>query len=443
MYIIKINNSKNSLNRKNDLRSLFIKMNDRVEALFFGNDPVFLTCTAKLPFNYVLKKVKDLDLDLEIVEKISSEFSILTSFLLTYSDNDKIYDLIYLWGRNHCEELNLEVQAITEVSRKDIINNANICRHCHTETPTNINFCIFCGNDNNRSINTTKEKFQIKINKIIDVNIRIKIAKYFTENSEIKDYKKMLDCFSHLPHTFEIKASIDELNKVIEVLNEYSIEFNYNASRNVDIISKIFQSKAELGNFEIKNEYFDHILSKNIAETLKSSSSPVLRKALTKCIFEVYRMVDFIKTTETSVKVLLEPTKKDTEEIILKFLNFMKRANKLNTYFEEKSLESINKEILFIKDKVERSNQETAIEMYRQSLELKEKEIEEYMKLNKSLEIIYSQVISVTTLLSSMRTKIAVIDTYDIQNNKGDFAEINKMKENILLNLKTVENTLY
>ncbi len=56
MYIIKINNSKNSLNRKNDLRSLFIKMNDRVESLFFGNDPVFLTCTAKLPFNYVLKK---------------------------------------------------------------------------------------------------------------------------------------------------------------------------------------------------------------------------------------------------------------------------------------------------------------------------------------------------------------------------------------------------
>jgi hypothetical protein len=288
-----------------------------------------------------------------------------------------------------------------------------------------------------------KDNFVLKIIKINDVNTRIKIAKYLCENSEYKDYRKMLSLLSSSSCNLELRTSNSNFNYLKILLDEYNVEYYASESKTIDKIINVFQSSINIGLVEEKNNYFESLILKGAIDIIKSSNSEVLKKALSKSIFESFRIVDFIKNSESTSAFLFEQTKKDIDEILLKFFNFIKRADKISTYFDEKSLEQINKEILFLKDKVISSSESSAAEIYKQSLELKEKEIEDYMKLSKSVEIIYSQIISVTTLLSSMRTKVAYISVYDVQNNKGDFAEINKMKDIIVTNLKAIEGTLY
>ncbi|MFN8671148.1 MAG: hypothetical protein U0457_03580 [Candidatus Sericytochromatia bacterium] len=444
MYILKITNTKRYIDKKDIISKIFPKITENILNIIFSNDPVFITCTTRNAFHFIAEKFTyEAEIELEKLDAVPKENTILTSFVLPYPENNNIYDLIYIWGKSAPKELSIEIEAITELNKKDFIAESNACKTCYKETPEDINFCIFCGSDHNKNITEQREEYSIKINRISELSTRVKIAKYLYDNGENKDYKKILDSFNKFPINIELRAFNKNFTKFKELLNEYSIDFSYHNSNNVSKILTIFGNKIDIGNFEIKNDYFDPILSKNISETLKTSSSPILRKSLSKCLFEIYRTFDFMKTSESNAKVLLDQNKKDLEDILVKFLTFMRRANKLYTYFQEKSLEQINSEILFIKDKIEKSSETKAVDMYKQSLEIKEKEIEEYMKLNKSVEIIYSQIISVTTLLGSIRTKIAFIDTHDIQNEKGDFAEINKMKENIMSNLKAVEGVFY
>ena len=75
-------------------------------------------------------------------------------------------------------------------------------------------------------------------------------------------------------------------------------------------------------------------------------------------------------------------------------------------------------------------------------LELKNKEMEEILKLIENNEITEAQVNSVSSLLSSIKTKVNYLGTYDIQENKGNYAEINSIRNNLILKIKAIDETL-
>lgn len=443
MNYLKLSNIEENEDLKKVFRNLFVKINTKIEELLFSNDILFFSCTNKLTYDYIYKALLKENVDVEKTSTLNNDFVNTTSFVFPFPENEQIYDLIHVWTKNVSKELCFEISHLTEITKKDIVKNAHICKKCYKETPEELKFCIFCGSIFNETQNEKKEAFVLKITKITDPNIRIKIAKHICENSEYKDYRKMLSFFSATSCNLELKTTNSNFNNLKILLDEYNIEYYASESKGIDKLISVFQTTTNIGLLEEKNNYFDSLLLKNAIDIIKNSNALVLKKAISKSIFESFRIVDFIKNSETASTFLFEQTKKDIDEILLKFFNFIKRADKISTFFDEKSLEQINREIIFLKDKIINSSEKSAIEMYKQSLELKEKEIEEYMKLSKSVEIIYSQIISVTTLLSSMRTKVAYISVYDVQSNKGDFSEINKMKEVIVNNLKAIEGTLY
>lgn len=443
MNYLKVSNLDETEDLKKVFRTLFIKITPKIEEIIFSNRTVFISCTNKLIFELIYNQLTKINIDIEKTTTLQTDFVNATSFVFPFPENEKVYDLIHVWTKNISKDLCFEINHLTEISKKDIVKNVHVCKKCYKETPEELKFCIFCGHTFSEVKSEKKDNFVLKIIKINDVNTRIKIAKYLCENSEYKDYRKMLSLLSSSSCNLELRTSNSNFNYLKILLDEYNVDYYASESKTIDKIINVFQSSINIGLVEEKNNYFESLILKGAIDIIKSSNSEVLKKALSKSIFESFRIVDFIKNSESTSAFLFEQTKKDIDEILLKFFNFIKRADKISTYFDEKSLEQINKEILFLKDKVISSSESSAAEIYKQSLELKEKEIEDYMKLSKSVEIIYSQIISVTTLLSSMRTKVAYISVYDVQNNKGDFTEINKMKDIIVTNLKAIEGTLY
>jgi len=159
-------------------------------------------------------------------------------------------------------------------------------------------------------------------------------------------------------------------------------------------------------------------------------------------LIEAFRIIDYIKSSDTNSKVLLSDLERDIEDLLTKFLNFIKRANEINTYLLEKTEEKINTEIILLRNQKIKTENEGAKDIYDESIILKEQESKELLEINKTIELIQSHIISIATVLSSMRTKITYMDLINIQKNTGDIKELRELKNNISSRLKAMEEVL-
>ena len=86
--------------------------------------------------------------------------------------------------------------------------------------------------------------------------------------------------------------------------------------------------------------------------------------------------------------------------------------------------------------------------MYKEAILLKENEFNDLISLSNTIEILQSQIVSVMTILSTMRTKITYLSSLDIHKDKlnskikGDFTELNNLKSNLQNKLKSIEEIL-
>ncbi|MBC7472697.1 MAG: hypothetical protein H7263_00275, partial [Candidatus Sericytochromatia bacterium] len=311
-------------------------------------------------------------------------------------------------------------------------------------TPSKLNFCINCGHGFNK--NESLSSYSIKITSIDNSNNKTKLVKYLSQVTSIHDYKLLTDYLSRLPTIITFFMYPSELNILFKMLNNYAISYILIDSESFSF-EKFFSSfipygSLNLGTIQADKSYLDPVISHLAVESIQNSSSDILKNIISKCLLEVYRIIDLVRNSETPSKILFEEIERDVEELLGKFLYFIKRIEQLNRYFSDHSPDKISNEINGLKNKLEKTLNNTALEMYKESLNLKEKEYDDLLILNNTIETLQSQIISVMTIFGTMRTKVTYISTFDIQKNKGDFAELNQLKSNLVSKLKAIEETL-
>lgn len=95
-----------------------------------------------------------------------------------------------------------------------------------------------------------------------------------------------------------------------------------------------------------------------------------------------------------------------------------------------------------IEDKINTMDNLTLKKLNEQNLELKNQELKEMKKIIDNYQILNHQITSTKDLFKSLRTKIAYINTYDIQENKGDYLELNSIKNNLISKIKAIDEVL-
>ena len=275
MNYLKLSNLDETEDLKKVFRNLFVKINTKIEELLFSNDILFFSCTNKLTYDYIYKALLKENIAVEKTSTLNNDFVNTTSFVFPFPENEQIYDLIHVWTKNVSKELCFEISHLTEITKKDIVKNAHICKKCYKETPEELKFCIFCGSVFNETQNEKKDAFVLKITKITDPNVRIKIAKYICENSEYKDYRKMLSFFSATSCNLELKTTNSNFNNLKILLDEYDIEYYASESKGIDKLISVFQTTTNIGLLEEQNNYFDSLLLKNAIDIIKNSNAIV------------------------------------------------------------------------------------------------------------------------------------------------------------------------
>jgi len=430
------------------LRELFVKLNLSTEEILFSDDYIYIAGNNNNVGKYISEKLNKLGLKVTNVENIPNDLIKVNNIIFPLPNNPKFYDIISFFRKD--ENAIKEVSKIEEIKKISLLEKRNIafdnpciCRYCFKETSQDLNFCLFCGYEFSQK--ESMENASIKIIELND-NIRFKFAKYLQEVTSYGNYKKLIDSLTFLPTILNFSIYPSKLNTFFNILNEFGIIYNLLDPEAFSFDKMIASFKQfgslDIGTIKLENYYFDPVLSKLASDILKKSSSDSLKLATSHCLIEAFRIIDYIKSSDTNSKVLLSDLERDIEDLLTKFLNFIKRANEINTYLLEKTEEKINTEIILLRNQKIKTENEGAKDIYDESIILKEQESKELLEINKTIELIQSHIISIATVLSSMRTKITYMDLINIQKNTGDIKELRELKNNISSRLKAMEEVL-
>jgi len=431
------------------IRELFVKINPSIEEIIFSDDYIYIGGNNNNAGKYIFQKLESLGLKITNLENLPTDLIRVNNLIFPLPHNPKFYDIISFFRKDI--DAKKEVSKIEEIKKisilekeKVIFDNPCICRYCYKETTQDLNFCIFCGYEFSQK--ESMENVSIKIIEIDDSAVKFKLAKYLQDITSYGNYKKLLDSLTYLPTILNFSIYPSKLNTFLNILNEFGVIYNILDPEgfNFDKIIASFKQygSLDIGTIKLENYYFDPILSKLASDVLKKTSSDSLKLATSHCLIESYRIIDYIKTSDTNSKVLLNDFKNDIEELLTKFLNFIRKANEVNIYLLEKTEDKLNREIILLQNQKLKTENENAKDIYNESIVIKEQESKELIEINKTIEIIQSHIISIATVLSSMRTKITYMDLINVQQNKGDIKELKELKNNIYSRLKAMEEVL-
>ncbi|MBC7475858.1 MAG: hypothetical protein H7263_16365, partial [Candidatus Sericytochromatia bacterium] len=388
------------------IKKLFTKLNNDIEKVIFSEKIIFLTGNNKNIGNIIYETLFGEGVNIVREELISENFNKLGMIIFPLSVKDNVYDVINVFGKisesntiTFDKITNLEKDENLSINIKDGIS----CKSCYASTPSKLNFCINCGHGFNK--NESLSSYSIKITSIDNSNNKTKLVKYLSQVTSIHDYKLLTDYLSRLPTIVNFYMYPSELNNLFKIFDNYTISYSLIDSESFSF-EKFFSSfipygSLNLGTIQADKSYLDPVISHLAVESIQNSSSDILKNIISKCLLEVYRIIDLVRNSETSSKILFEEIERDVEELLGKFLYFIKRIEQLNQYFSDHSPDKISNEINALKNKLEKTLNNTALEMYKESLNLKEKEYDDLLILNNTIETLQSQIISVMTIFGT------------------------------------------
>lgn len=438
-FCIKVKNLNLIANLDQKISNIFVKINLRNQQIIQSNDEIYFSSHNKKVIDYIYQELLEnfkSKIDIEIVNDFS-ELNQLGTIIFPLPENKSIYDVVSISGKNNIE--NRSQINIKDYNNFNIINPV-ICKCCYKQTPKEINFCISCG------FILTKdeliEDFQIKISKI-DTETKIKAAKYLSEISNL-NYSNILNSLGILPIVIKLKAYATSINHVLNQLDKYNISHElidnktFNANR---IISGLYPS-IDLGKINFEYEYINKSISKIVVDTMKNLVYDQHKKLLSSALYESYQIIDNIRNSDDSSRLLMTDIEKEINKLLEKYIFLIKRSDKLKIFLSEINIDKLNREIKDLENKISVTNNISLKKINSDVLELKNKEMEEIIKLIENDQITEAQVNSVSSLLSSIKTKVNYLGTYDIQENKGNYAEINSIRNNLILKIKAIDETL-
>ena len=438
-FCIKVKNLNLIADLDQKMSNIFTKINLKNQQIIQSNDEIYFSSHNKKVIDYIYQELLEnfkSKIDIEIVNDFL-ELNQLGTIIFPLPENKSIYDVVSISGKNN-------VQDKSQLNIKDYDNfniiNAVICKCCYKQTPKEINFCISCGFI--LAKDEIIEDFQIKISNI-DPEIKIKAAKYLSEISNL-NYSNILTSLGILPVVIKLKAYSTSMNYILEQLNKHNIRHElidnktFNANR---IISGLYPS-IDLGKINFEYEYINKSISKIIVDTMRNLIYEQHKKLLSSSLYESYQIIDNIRSSDDSSKLLMNDIEKEINKLLEKYIFLIKRSDKLKVFLSEINIEKLNNEIKDLENRISITNNVSLKKINSDVLELKNKEMKEILKLIENNQITEAQINSVSSLLSSIKTKVNYLGTYDIQENKGNYAEINSIRNNLILKIKAIDETL-
>ncbi len=361
-----------------------------------------------------------------------SNFSSLGSIVFPLSENTSIYDIISIFTPEIPKN---ESKIIVD---KDIdILESNSCRCCYKRTPIKLAFCINCGfilKDENL------EDYQIKFTSLNQVD-KMKVSKYFSDISD-KEYSEIN--IGLLPFLFNFKAYPNSITKILEYLdiNGIKYQFKINKEFNFEKIISYAYPSINLGKIHYEYEYINKKILKIITDTIRKTNLDDLKSILTLVLNEYSQIIETIHSSEEVAKLLFSDLEKELNKLIEKFIFLIKRSQSLRLYLSQTSILKIKSEVIELESEISLNENPSLLKINNETLKLKKDEIEEISKVVENNQITNAQINSVKSFFSSIKTKINYINTFDNIENKGEISEINSLKSNIILKIKSVDEIL-
>lgn len=433
-FCLKVEGFNSLQNIEEKLKKIFTRLNEKNYNALLSNDTIYFSTHNNKVINYIyetlLNNFKN-EISLEFINNI--ELNQIASIVFPMPENDRVYDILSI-----SLEKNAEIEKQNEpldINFKDNLINPVICKCCYKNTPKEINFCIYC------SFEIKKDEifldYQIKINKL-DYESKVKISKYFSEISN-NNYQDILNNFGLLPVIIELKTNNVFFNDILEQLEINDISYNVIEYSLEKFLSKIYNS-INLGTLE--NEYISKSNNKIIRDTIKSIKSQNLKDSISYSLYQVFQIINQLRNSEKNASFLLKDTEKEINKILEQLMNLVKRVDKLEIYLSDNNVEQLKKDISKLQEKINTIDNLTLKKINQENLELKNQELKEMIKIVDNYQVLNHQISSIKDLFKSLRTKVAYINTYDIQENKGDYLEFNNIKNNLVSKIKAIDEVL-
>lgn len=418
--------------KEEDLKKVFKRLSSKnLEILLSQNIIYFNTHNGKV-INYIyegLNNLIDNNISLDFVEP--NDINQIASLVFPLPENEKIYDIVSI----NIDKDNIIEKQDNITNLKDTIVNSVFCKCCFKSTPKEIDFCIYCSFDIKKEESVSD--YHIKINKISH-EARIKLSKYFSEISS-NDYNDILNSFNNLPVIVEFKSSGSFLEQILSQLEFNNISYNLLEYSLEKFIYKLYSS-INLGYLE--DSYITRSNAKLIKDTMKAIRSQDLKNAISNSLYQAYQIINHLRHSDKTSYFLLKDMEIEINKVLEQFMSLIKRVDKLEIYLSENSISQIEKEIIKIEEKISLSDNIVLKKLNLENLDLKNQELKEMTKIIDNYQVLNHQIDSIKELFKSLRTKVAYINTYDIQTNKGNYKELNNIKFNLINKIKAIDEVL-
>jgi len=432
------------------LREFFPKLFKRISVelceQLFSAEMIFFSGNNKNLGQLILVKIKEAGFAAEVsTEAEIKNFSETSSVIFPHPEKEQVYDIINF----HFSPPTLALKSFTGVNfpqsgEKITLSHPEICRVCQRESPEELGFCLYCGK--RFSQKEVAVNYSLKITEIEGKGATLKLAKYLQKYSEQKDFQALVDCLTFLPTIFNLTILPARLSEFTTILDKYQVIYEIFSAESFRL-DKLWSRFVEhgtlnLGTIKRTEAYFDPGLTELACECLKNTSSESLRKAVSLCLYESFKIIEHIRSIADHSGSLFENIETEIDSLLNNFFHFSQRANSLSNYLEEKYPEKINQEIFLLKKQGEQNEDKFVRKNYQEALEMKERELQEIIRSQNNLEVIKSLIISISSTLGSLRARVTGLSNYDLVHNKGAREEVKKIRDNLTLRLNSIQEVL-
>lgn len=417
-----------------EIKKVFKRLSDKNLELLLKQDTIYFSTHNYKVINYIYESLKNLynpSIKLEFIE--NDNLTQIASLIFPLPENESVYDIVSILTDQPYDKNLDEVRDISDI--KETIINTVFCNCCYKSTPSEISFCIHCAFETKKTDSIID--YQIKINKM-DYESKVRLSKYLSDISE-KDYSLILNTFNNLPIVIEIKSTNSFMIDIVDYLNINNISYNIIESTIDKLLSKIYYS-INLG--ELSNFYIAKSNIKIIIDTMKNIRSLRLKNIITNNLYQAYQIINHIRNSDKNSIHILKSTENEINKILEQSMYLIKKLDQLEIYLSDNSVEQIEKEILKLNDKISLLDNLTLKKINQENLKLKNNELKEIKEIVSNYEILNNQVESINDLFKSVRTKIAYINTNDIQQNNGNYKEFDNIKHNLINKIRAIDEVL-
>ena len=415
--------------------------------IFNSGDPVIIASSDKHIINFLIKSLAANNYFCELInnqdENLLDKKRIL---IFPYNENSEFYSIVTLYSPKKESELIDDdlINSITDSS--DFLE----CPKCYNNTPSEVNFCLYCGED---FIENTRNKYTLQIDKFLEKSptaARLKIRKLFFESTSDLDCISLEEVLNNPTFSLTFISSSNTAEFIKQELESYKIETHWvedDEHKNFDLFRDLMKfvgghKNYFLGDIKEKDMIFNPSTVQVIKDTMKIIKSEKIKNIITACIKEIVDIVNTIKAGDKNANMLLNEVLVSNEKLLPRICNLVSKGYQIEAYLNSNSQDRIERELEKLLYQATQTKDNITRETYLQSAKTKELELENLENMKLSFERLQAQIIGVITSLKYLRMEVTNVLLVDIAPHKDKKSNTIKLIEDIQTKVTSMEEVL-